>query len=538
MDAFDFIVIGAGSAGCVLAERLSAGGRHRVLVLEAGGSDRSFWVQMPIGYGKLFYDARRNWRFTAQADAGLNGRASYWPRGKIVGGSSSINAMVYCRGLPGDFEDWRALGNPGWGWSDVRPCFEAIERNVLGDGRVAGSGPLWVSDVSGQIHPLCRHFFAAARELGLPDTEDFNGPAPEGVGLYRITTKGGRRWSAADAFLRPALRRPNLKLEIGAQAARILFDSRRAIGVEYRKNGQVQRAIARAEVILCAGAVQSPQLLQLSGIGPQAMLRANGIMPLLANEAVGSHLQDHLAVSYYYRSREASLNSVFGSWRGRIGAGLQYLATRRGPLSLSVNQAGGFVRADVGRSRPDLQLYFNPLSYSTKTVGKRRLMHPDPFPGFVLSFQPCRPTSRGRIELDSSDPFAPPRIIPNYLSTERDRADVVAGGRLMQRFAATTAMRSIIEAPIGPDLSAMTEEGILADFRARGDSVFHPVGSCRMGPDAASAVVDANLRVHSVEALRVVDASVFPTLTSGNTNAPVIMLAWKAAAMILADWEA
>jgi len=223
MDAFDFIVIGAGSAGCVLAERLSAGGRHRVLVLEAGGSDRSFWVQMPIGYGKLFYDARRNWRFTAQADAGLNGRASYWPRGKIVGGSSSINAMVYCRGLPGDFEDWRALGNPGWGWSDVRPCFEAIERNVLEDGRVAGSGPLWVFDVSGQTHPLCRHFFAAARELGLPAAEDFNGPSPEGVGLYRITTKGGRRWSAADAFLRPALRRPNLKLEIGISTALHVF---------------------------------------------------------------------------------------------------------------------------------------------------------------------------------------------------------------------------------------------------------------------------------------------------------------------------
>ena len=535
MDEFDFIVIGAGSAGCVLADRLSADGRHRVLVLEAGGSDRSFWVQMPIGYGKLFHDPRRNWMFSAEPDEGLGGRPSYWPRGKIVGGSSSINAMVYCRGLPGDYEDWRAEGNIGWGWPAVCEAFEAIEHKVLADGTVEGQGPLWVSDVSRQAHPLCRHFLAAAAEQGVPASEDFNGLRPEGVGFYHINTRSGRRWSAADAFLHPALRRGNLRLETDARATRILFDGRRAVAVDYRQRGRDLRVQARGEVILACGAVMSPQLLQLSGIGPGAHLQAHGIAPLLANEAVGGHLQDHLAVSYLYRSREPSLNDILGTWRGRIGAGLTYLAARRGPLSLSVNQAGGFVRSRPDRDRADLQLYFNPISYSTGKAGKRRLLQPDPFSGFILSFQPCRPTSRGRIEIATSDPLAAPRIIPNYLSTPRDLDDVAAGGEFMQQIAQAPAMRAVTLGAIGPDVLAMTPAQIIEDFRRRGDSVFHPVGTCRMGPDPATAVVDPALRVHGMERLRVVDASAFPTLTSGNTNAPTIMLAWKAAAAILAD---
>ncbi len=536
METFDFIIVGAGSAGCVLADRLSQSGRHSVLLLEAGGHDRHFWIKTPVGYGRTFFDARVNWKYQAQPDAGLDGRIVYWPRGRVVGGSSSINALVYCRGLPHDFDDWREAGNVGWGWSDVEPVFRQFEARIDRRG-AAGVGPLAVADVSEEAHPTKQHFLDAGRELGLPLTEDFNGPSPEGLGVYAITRRNGLRCSAADAFLRPALRRNNLSLETEAHVTRITLSERRATGVEYERAGLARQARARRGVIVSAGAVNSPQLLQLSGIGPAPLLRRHGIPVALDLPAVGGHLQDHLAVTYSYQSRKPTLNDELHTRWAKLRAGVRYVLTRRGPLSLSVNQCGGFVRANPARPFPDTQLYFNPITYTTMQQGKRRLTNTDAFSGFILSYQPSRPTSRGRIDIASPDPHAPPRIEPNSLSTPKDLEDVVAGGRLLQALAKTRAMRDLIAMPIAPGIENMDEAAILADFRARGSTVFHPVGTCRMGTSSADSVVDASLRVHGLAGLHVVDASVFPNITSGNTNAPTIMVACKAAQSILADQE-
>jgi len=532
VDRFDYIIVGAGSAGCVLADRLSASGRDRVLVLEAGGSDRRFWIKTPIGYGRTFADGAVNWKYQTEPNSGLDGRSIYWPRGRVLGGSSSINALVYCRGMPADFDDWRQMGNAGWGWDEVRPYFERSERHVDSHGRVTGEGPLDVKDVSGFLHPMGRNWSAAAQELGLPLTDDFNGPHPEGLGSYQVTIRNGLRRSAADAFLRPALRRGSLQLHTGAWVSRIRFEQRRAIGVDYVRGGAPQFAAADREVILCGGAVNSPQLLQLSGIGPAAVLRAAGIAPLLDNPSVGGHLQDHLAVVYSYKATQPTLNDELHSTRAKLVAGLRYLLARRGPLALSVNQFGGFARADPAASRPDVQLYFNPVTYGTGDATRTRI-EVDAFSGFYLCFQPTRPTSVGRIDISSPDFRRPPAIAPNYLSTAKDLDDVTHGGRLLQAIARTRAIRSLIRAPIAPDLDAMGPAEMVADFRARASTVYHPVGTCRMGKNADDSVVDSALRVHGVERLRVVDASVFPTVTSANTNAPTLMVAQKAADLIL-----
>jgi choline dehydrogenase len=530
---FDYIIIGAGSAGCVLADRLSVDGRARVLVLEAGGTDAKFWIRTPLGYGRTFADPDVNWKYQAGPSPGLNGRSMYWPRGRVVGGSSSINALVYCRGMPADFEDWRRMGNQGWGWPDVARHFERSERRVDPDGHAAGVGPLDVKDVTPHLHSMRRHWLQAAEELHLPVTEDFNGPNPEGLGCYRITVRRGRRWSAADAFLRPALRRRNLNLETAAWVSRIRFEGRRAIGVEYRRGGQTQFASAAREVIVCAGAVNSPQLLQLSGIGPGKILAAHDIPVLVDRPAVGGHLQDHLALTYSYKATQPTLNDQLrGRWR-QLRAGLRYVLARSGPLALSVNQFGGFLRADPAALRPDVQLYFNPVTYAAGDADRRRI-EVDEFSGFILCFQPARPTSRGRIDIASADFREPPAIAPNYLSTNEDIADVMHGGLLLQAIARTRAIRSLIQEPLSPDLGSLDAAGILADFRARAATVYHPVGTCRMGSDPAESVVDGALKVHGIEGLRVVDASVFPAVTSANTNAPTLMVAQKAADMILA----
>ncbi|MDY0881519.1 GMC family oxidoreductase [Dongia soli] len=533
MTSFDFIIIGAGSAGCVLANRLTADGRYNVLVVEAGGSDRRLWIQVPIGYGKTFFDRRVNWAYETESVSGLNDRKIYWPRGRVLGGSSSINASVYLRGLPEDFDDWRDMGNAGWGWADVEPYFNRSTHFTDRQGRRTGEGPLAVSEITDQAHPLKQYFFDAAKEIALPRTDDMNGPAPEGVGLYQINVRNGRRCSAADAFLRPAMRRPNLKVETDALVTRILIDSRRAVGIEYRRDGQTHRAMARAEVIVSGGAVNTPQLLQLSGIGPAEVLRRHGIDIITENAAIGGNLQDHLAMTYSYKSRQRTLNNELRPLFGRLRAGLRYVATRRGPLSLSVNQCGGFVRSQPQAARPDLQLYFNPITYSPVGRGGARRYEIDPFPGFILCFQPCRPTSRGRIDLRNSAPESPPLIHPNYLATNEDAAKAIAGGRLIQRIEATRAFQSLIEEPLPPALAGLSDEEILEDFRNRASTCYHPTSTCRMGRLPGEAGVDANLLVFGIDRLRVVDASVFPAVTSGNTNAPTIMVAEKASELIL-----
>ena len=533
-ETVDYIVVGSGSAGSVLADKLSADGRSTVLVLEAGGHDRRLWINMPIGYGKTFYDERVNWKFEAAADPGLNDRRIYFPRGKVVGGSSSINAMVYCRGLPGDFDDWAAQGNAGWAWDDVRPVFESFERPIDADGKTAGRGALYVSDVRRQLHPMERHFFLAAQQAGLPFTEDFNGAQPEGVGRYRINTRRGMRWSAADAFLRPALSRGKVALHTGARVERILFEGRRAVGVNYRQASVSHTVRARAAVVVCAGAIQSPQLLQLSGVGPGALLQQHGIPPVLVQEQMGANLQDHLAMSYYFKATEPTLNNVLGSWWGKIRVGLQYVGTLGGPLSISVNQCGGFVRSHATAPQADLQLYCNPITYTLAASKTGTQIVPDRFAGFILCFQPCRPLSRGRVDIAGPDISTAPLIQPRYLSHPEDVAQALRGAQLVQRLARTEAMRGLIKAPMAPVLDAMDDNVMVEDFRARASTCYHPVGTCMMGPDPASAVVDARLKVHGIDHLYVVDASVFPSLTSGNTHAPTTMVAHKGAQAILA----
>jgi len=533
---YDYVIVGAGSAGCVLANRLTANGRHRVLLLEAGGSDYHPWVQIPIGYGKAFYSRRLNWMYTTEPDPGTAGRVSYWPRGKVLGGSSSINAMVYVRGQPQDFDEWAAQGNPGWGWREVLPYFLRSECHTWGESEFhGGSGPLRVADVSDQHHPLCRSFLEGCKEAGLPLNPDFNGAAQEGVGSYQITTHGARRMSASRAFLRPAMRRRNLTVITGAHATRLLFEGIRTRGVEYRRRGRTFTAAAGREVILASGSVNSPQLLMLSGVGPAQELKGLDIEPLLDSPAVGRHLQDHLCMDYIYRSRQPTLNNELYPWWGKLRAGLRYVLAHSGPLCLSVNQSGGFVRTRDDYTRPNIQLYFSPVSYLKAPPGKRPLMRPDPYPAFLVSVSPTRPTSRGHLALRSADPQAPPAIHPNYLATGKDLQDMLEGVGLIRRLAGTRAMSAVIEAEMLPGPGITEPEALLDDVRERCGTVFHPVGTCRMGPDPAQAVVDHRLRVHGLSGLRIVDASVFPTLTSGNTNAPAIMVGEKGADLVLDD---
>jgi choline dehydrogenase len=530
LETVDYLIVGAGTAGCVVAERLSANGRNRVLVLEAGGSDRRFWVRVPIGYGRTFNAPAVNWMYEAEPEPALGGVRSFWPRGKLLGGSGSINAMVYVRGQPRDFDDWRDQGNAGWGWDSVQAHFEAIEQR--------SGGALAVTDVSAAAHPLCRAYIDAAAALGYRYTPDFNGPQPEGVGIYQVTTRGGFRESTATAFLRPALARRNLQLELHARAMRIDIEGRRAVGVGYECGGELRTARAERAVILAAGSVNSPQLLQLSGIGPGSLLQQLGITTINDLPAVGRNLQDHLGINYVYRSRVPTLNGELYPLRGKLRAGLQYLLTRRGPLSMSVNQGGGFVRSDPARRAPDLQLYFNPASYSSTRERTRRLMNPDPFPGFISSFNACRPTSRGHIAIRSPDPREPPAIHANYLSTAQDIEDVLSGARLLRRLATAAPLAAVIERELLPGPGKSSDAQLLQDFRERAGTVFHPVGTCMMGRDPSSSVVDARLRVHGIEGLRVIDASIFPSITSGNTNAPTAMVADRGAKLVLKDERA
>ncbi len=533
---YDYVIVGAGSAGCVLANRLTASGKHRVLLLEAGGSDRRFWIQVPIGYGKTFFDRRVNWMYQAEPDQGLAGRVDYWPRGKVLGGSSSINAMVYIRGQAADYDAWEEAGNRGWSWRDVLPYFKRSECHAWGGDALHGAdGPLTVADVSADLHPICQAYLEAGRQVGLPVLRDLNGESQDGVGLYQITARGGRRVSAARAFLRPAMRRPNLTVITKALATKILFEGKRAVGIAFERNGRRLEARAGREVILAAGAVNSPQLLQLSGIGPARQLRDLGIEVLSEASEVGRNLQDHLGLDYVFRCTEPTLNDALHSWSGKLWAGANYLLLRRGPLRLSLNQGGGFCRSRPDVARPNLQLYFSPVSYTTAPSGTRPLMNPDGFSAFRLGISNCRPTSRGHLQLRSADPREPPAIHPKGLSTNHDLQELLEGVQLVRRMAATPALAALIEEEMTPGESVVGDEALIEDIRQRTSTIFHPSGTCAMGPAPGSSVVDPRLRVHGLAALRVIDASVFPTIPSGNLNAPSIMLGEKGADLVLED---
>lgn len=533
---WDFIIVGAGSAGCALAYRLSEDPALRVLVVEAGGHDRRLFVHMPLGYGKLFHDPKVNWCYRTEPDPGLNGVADHWPRGKILGGSSSINAMVWIRGHPGDYEDWRAGGNPGWGWDDVLPAFKALEDNQAGADEWRGTGgPLHVGAGNRDVHPLIRRALAACDAAGLPFNPDFNGVRQEGAGLYQMTIKGGRRMSAARAFLRPAQRRGNVAVMTGAHVTRVLFEGRRAVGVEVVRGGRTESLRSRREVVLSAGAVGTPQLLMLSGVGDGADLQALGLPVLRHNPNVGRHLSDHQGINYTWRMRARTYNDVLRPWWGKAWVGARWLVTGRGPLGLSINHGGGFFRTDPARERPNMQLYMQAFSTLIPREGERPVLSPDPFPGMSLGLSNCRPTSRGEITLRSPDPLAPPRIVANAYGTEADIREMLAAVKMLRRIAAQAPFADVAAEELRPGPEVRTDEALIHDLRARSGTVYHPSCTARMGPDAASAVVDARLRVHEVEGLRVADASVFPTLPGGNTNAPSIMVGWRAGEMMRAE---
>ncbi len=533
---YDFVVVGAGVAGCVLANRLSECGRYSVCVIEAGGRDNSFWIQTPLGYGKTFENPRLNWMYNSEGSIALNNRKSFWPRGKVLGGSSAINAMVYTRGQPSDYDDWQAQGANGWSWDEVLPWYLKLEGSSRGSSSLrGGDGPLHIADVHQAYHPLCERFLQAATELGLPRTSDFNGEHQEGVGYYEITAKAGRRMSAARAYLHPVRSRKNLRLVNNALAHKVLFQDQRAIGVEFEKNNTQRTIYARRSVVLSAGTINSPQLLQLSGVGSAEHLSRLGIKPVFDNRNVGQHLQDHLAYTHYYRCAEPTLNNVLYPWWGKLYAGVQYLFARRGPLALGVNQAGGFYRSDSTQKRPNLQLYFSPLTYSVSTGGKIRSTRPDPFPGVLLSISQCRPKSRGSIHIDSADPKSAPKIQPNYLSDAADLKELLEGAKYLRCLSKTNALSSLITEETLPGIDCTSDEDLINDIRARADTVFHPTSTCKMGRSAVDSVVDNTLQVHGLKSLRIVDASTFPSVPSCNTQAPVYMLAERAACIILED---
>lgn len=535
MSVYDYVVVGGGSAGAALAARLSECGRFRVILLEAGGPGRHPWLRIPIGYGKVFFDARFNWKYNTEPDPNLNDRVMYWPRGKVLGGSSAINAMVWVRGHPGDYEEWARVA-PGWGWQEVAPIFARMEdwRGAPDPLRGTG-GPQCVTDISDHVHPLSRTYIEAAQQAGFGFTPDYNATSMDGATFYQITTRDGLRASAYDAYLKPARARTNLKVSTGARATRILFDKGRATSVEFVTSAGLQRVTAQREIVLCGGAINSPHLLMMSGIGPGEHLQQHGIEIRRNLTEVGRNLMDHLGMDLLFASKEKSLNQVLRPWWGKARVGARYVLRRDGPLSMSLNQAGGFVRQKEGGGAPDFQLYFSPLSYSRAPAGKRPLMNPDPFPAYRLGFNACKPTSRGHLELHSADPLEAPVMHPNYLSTQEDCQMMIEGTRLMRRIAAAPALSAVTEREITPGPACDSDDALLENARADSWTVFHQSGTCRMGQDEKTSVVDARLRVHGVEGLRVADASIFPTIPSGNTNAPSIMVGEKAADLIRED---
>jgi choline dehydrogenase len=536
MDNPDFIIIGAGSAGCVMAERLSASGSHTVLVLEAGGDDRRFFVQMPLGYGKTFFDPKVNWMYRAEPDPGLAGNVDHWPRGRVLGGSSSINAMVWMRGHRADFDDWRDAGNPGWGADEMCAAFRQVERATIGDDAHRGrAGPLDLFVPGKTVHPLTRKWFEAAQAIGLPFNADFNGESQDGVGLLEFTIHKGRRLSAARAFLRPAMRRPNVRVITGAHVTGLDFDGGRVTGVRYRRGGQTAAAKAGREVILSGGSVNSPQLLQLAGIGPARHLQELGVDIRVDNPHVGRNLEDHVGINYTFRAYCPTINQQLGTVWGKFSAGMRYILLRDGPLSVSLNQAGGFIRTDASRARPNMQLYFQAFSTVIPRPGERPILSPDPWPGFSIGWSNCRPKSRGEIMIRSADPIDAPRITPNALSHEDDVVEMLATARIVRQMAAASPLAGLIEAEILPGPDVIDDAAMIEDIRRRSGTVYHPVATCRMGPDPAHAVVDSRLRVHGVGGLRVVDCSVFPNIIAGNTNAAAIATAWRASELVLQD---
>jgi choline dehydrogenase-like flavoprotein len=523
---YDYIIVGSGSAGSVLANRLSARPEIKVLLLEAGGSDNSLYVRMPAGIANLS-GPRFNWGYETAPQAAMKGRRMYWPRGRLIGGSSSVNAMVYMRGQAADYDHWRQLGNAGWSYDDVLPYFKKAERNERLRDRFHGTdGPLNVAERP-YTNPLSHVFVEAAQQVGLPLNPDFNGAVQLGCGLFQVTQKNGRRWSAASAYLHPAAARENLTVVTKAQATRVLIENGRAVGVEYARRRRRHVARAAQEVVLAAGAINSPQLLLVSGIGPAGELRAHGIAVVHDLPGVGKNLQDHLNVNVVRRARRGS--TLDGKNRGLapIGVALEYLLYGTGPGTTNVAEAGAFAISELGAASPDIQYHFIPA----QVVNHART----PMDGDGVTLHACclRPQSRGEIRLASADPLQPPVMDPNYLAADYDLKILIAGLRQGREILATAAFAPWLEEERIPGKAAQSNAELESFIRATAETEYHPVGTCKMGSDPM-AVVDDELRLRGIERLRVIDASIMPSIVSGNTNAPVIMIAEKGADMMLA----
>ena len=530
---FDYIIVGAGSAGCVLANRLSKDPNKRVLLLEAGGRDNWIWFHIPVGYLFAIGNPRADWMFKTEAEPGLNGRSLNYPRGKVIGGSSAINGMIYMLGQSADYDNWRQLGLPGWSWDDVRPFFRKHVDHFLKDSEHHAVGGEWRVEYPRLRWDILDAFRDAAVQYGIPEVKDFNTGDNEGICYFHINQRFGRRWSAARGFLKPVLHRKNLQLETGCLAESLTFDGKRANGVRWRQNGETRSARCRGEVILAAGAIGSPHIMMLSGIGPAAELSKFGIPVLLDKPGVGANLHDHLQLRMIYKvSGIKTLNETYAKLFGRAGMGLNYLFRRRGPMTMAPSQLGAFTRSDSTQDRANIQYHVQPLSLDK--FGEP--LHP--FPAFTASVTNVRPTSRGALTLKSADPADAPAIKPNYLATPEDRQVAADSIRVTRRIVSQPALRKYSPVEFLPGASARDGDETALE-KAAGDigtTIFHPVGTARMGRDGdAMAVVDARLRVTGIGNLRVIDASVMPSITSGNTNSPTMMIAEKGAAMILED---
>lgn len=527
-EEWDFIVIGAGSAGCALANRLSANPKHKVLLLEAGPRDRNPWIHIPVGYYKTM-NSPLSWGYDTEPEPELENRRIHWPRGKVLGGSSAINGLVYMRGQPEDYDHWRQMGNVGWGWDDILPYFKRSEDNERGGSDLRGKGgPLKVSDIRDR-REICDAFVEAAQEVGLPYNDDFNGPTQEGVGYFQTTSRNGLRCSSAVGYLKPARKRPNLRIETGAMVTRIVLDGTRVTGVDYVQDGRNLTATARGEVVLSGGAINSPQLLQLSGIGPGEHLQGLGVTVQHDLDGVGRDLQDHLQIRSIYRlNRPISVNDDVNNLLRRAMIGIDFALRRRGPLTFAAGHACIFAKVLPDSATPDIQFHFIPFSADTPGTG----LHP--WSGVTASVCQLRPESRGEIMIRSADPREYPRITANYLATEYDRQVLVEGLKLARQISQAPAFAKYVSAEVEPGLERDDDEALMAHIRARGTTIYHPSSTCRMGSDPR-AVVDAHLRVHGLSGLRVADCSIMPTVISGNTSAPAIMIGEKCADMMLED---
>lgn len=526
---FDFIVIGGGSAGCVLANRLSENGKYSVCLLEAGPKDRNPWIHIPIGYGKTMFHKTLNWGFYTEPDANMANRRIYWPRGRTLGGCSSINGLIYIRGQRQDYDHWEALGNSGWGWEQCLPYFRKLENNDLGDSTTRGAhGPLNATSIK-TAHPLVEALIKSGPLMGLRKREDFNQGDNEGVGYYQLTTRNGKRCSTAVAYLNPARTRSNLHIETDAQVTSLILEGTRARGVRYRKNGQDHLIKAGREVILSAGAIQTPQLLQHSGIGPADLLRDHSIPVVKDLPGVGCNLQDHLQIRLIYEAtRPITTNDQLRNVWGKTKIGLQWLLFKSGPLAIGINQGAAFCRVLPDSSRPDTQLHFGTLSADMAGGA----IHD--FSGCTYSMCNLRPESRGSIRISSADPLQSPTIRSNYLASERDQKAAIESVKYARRLAQTDPLSGLMKCEHRPGKAVQSDDEILDFCRQYGATIFHPVGTARMGDSTdREAVVDSQLRVHGITGLRVVDASVMPTIVSGNTNVPTVMIAERASDFIL-----